>query len=376
MSKPLNILVVAGEQSGDEHAARLLRAMKTLRPGLRAWGFGGDRLAAEGMEIRRHTRDLAVMGIAEVLKRYGWFRQVFRELVEETRAHLPDLVLLVDYPGFNLRFAEAIQPLGVPVVQYICPQVWAWKQSRIPKMARVLDRLVCIFPFEPPIFEGTGLPAFYCGHPLVEETLEVTVDRGEGAGPVLALLPGSRAQEVDRLLPPMLEAAERLRPNVPGLRVRVAVANAELETRMREMTRTRKGLTPPEWVLGKTRSVVKGADAALVTSGTATLETALLGTPMVVVYKTSPLTYAIGKRVVKVKHIGMVNLVAEREVCPERIQQAATPERLAETVLPLLSDTPEREKMLEGLREVRERLVSDEGGMAPAREILAVLESS
>ena len=368
-----DILIVAGELSGDQHAARILRSLKERCPGLTARGFGGDHLAAEGMELRQHTRDLAVMGIAEVLRRYGFFRRIFNELLGEVRRNPPDLILFVDYPGFNLRFAEAVRDLGIPAVHYICPQVWAWKQSRIPKMARALDRLICIFPFEPPIFEGTGLPAFYCGHPLVEETLTVEADADWGEGPKLALLPGSRAQEVSRLFPPMAEAAERLRHTTPDLQVRVAAADESLAAWMRDWLARHPEVTPPELVVGKTRALVKGADAALVTSGTATLETALLGTPMLVVYKTSALTYAVGKRVVKVKYIGMVNLVAGREVCPEFIQKRAEPEHLAKAMAPLLRDSSERSEMLRGLSDVRGKLLSDEGGRKPAQCICELL---
>ena len=374
MSRPLQILVLAGEMSGDQHAARLLRAVKTLRPDVQAFGYGGDELAAEGMEILEHTRDLAVMGFWEVLKRYGYFRRIFAELEARVRRDPPDLILGVDYPGFNLRFAKAVRDLHIPTVHYICPQVWAWKQSRIPKMARVLDRLICIFPFEPPLFAHTGLPAFYCGHPLVAETLAVDADPDWGsAAPRLALLPGSRTQEIDRLFPPMILAADRLLQRDPNLQVRVAAANEGLAERMRDWLKAHPQIQAPEIVVGKTRALIKGADAALVTSGTATLETALLGTPMVVTYRTSPLTYAIGKRLIKVKHIGMVNLVAGREVCPEKIQQHAEADELAGAVAPLLADTPERRTMLEGLAEVRAKLLADDEGLRPARCILESL---
>jgi len=374
MKEPLNLLILAGELSGDQHAARLLRSLKRLRPEARAWGFGGDHLAAEGMELREHTRDLAVMGLVEVLKHYRYFKRIFDALEAEVRANPPDLMLLVDYPGFNLRFARAVRDLGIPTVHYICPQVWAWKRSRIPKMAKILDRLICIFPFEPPLFDAAGLPAFYCGHPLVEETADVRADADWRAEiPKLALLPGSRHQEIERLFPPMLQAAALLRARMPDVQIRVAAADAVLMRRMEELkARIAPGLDV-DFVLGKTRALVKGADAALVTSGTATLETALLGTPMLVVYKTSAMTYAIGKRLVKVKYIGMVNLVAEREVCPEFIQHAATPVALCGAVEPLLRDSPERKRMLEGLAGVRRRLISDEGGLAPVRCMLEAL---
>lgn len=372
MREGLTVLILAGEMSGDLHAARLLRSLKALHPGVRAWGFGGDALAAEGMEVVEHTRDLSVMGLVEVLRHYGYFRRIFGALEARVRREPPDLILLVDYPGFNLRFAAAVRDLGIPTVQYVCPQVWAWKKSRIPKMAKVLDLLVCIFPFEPVLFEGTGLKAGYWGHPMVEETGEVVADPDWEAGRrKLALLPGSREQEVDRLFPVMMAAARLLKAEVPEVQIRVAAASEGLAARMRALVPDAE--KDVAFAVGKTRALVKGADAALVTSGTATLETALLGTPMVVVYKTSALTYEIGRRLIQVKFIGMVNLIAEREVCPELIQHAATPEALADAVRPLLKDTESRREMLRGLERVRSRLGSDDGGLAPVREMLELI---
>lgn len=367
------IMIVAGELSGDAHGARVLRAFKQIQPGIKAWGFGGDHLAAEGMEIREHIRNLSVMGIWEVLKRYGYFKNIFDELLSEIKRRKPDLVLLVDYPGFNLRLAAALKGSGIPVVQYICPQVWAWKKNRIPKMDQVLDGLICIFPFEPKVFDGFQLPVHYCGHPMVEETATVEADSGWGAGKKLALVPGSRLQEIQRIFIPMLESASLLKKLEPDLQIRIPAADPACESCMRELIATRPDLPPVEISSGGMRELVKGADAALVTSGTATLETALLGTPMIIVYKTSALTYAIGKRVVKVPFIGMVNLVAEREVSPEFIQDAAEPQAMCDAVLPLLNDSPERKRMLEGLQDVRERLVDDAGGLAVAKVLQSYL---
>lgn len=371
------ILILAGEMSGDLHGARLLRAMKQRAPGLQAWGYGGDALAAEGMELREHIRTLSVMGLVEVLKHYRYFQRIFTALEAEVRSNPPDLILLIDYPGFNLRFAKAVRDLHIPTVQYICPQVWAWKQSRIPKMARILDRLLCIFPFEPPLFSPVNLPAFYCGHPLVEETLETVADPDwQAEGPKLALLPGSRQQEIDRLFLPMLLTAARLQTAHPALQVRVAAATRELQTHMEALANTAAPDCRISFSTGKTRALVKGADAALVTSGTATLETALLGIPMLVVYKTSALTYAIGKRIVKVKHIGMVNLVAEEEVCPEFLQERASPDLLAPALSALLQESPQRRQMLTALQAIRGRLTGDGGGERPAELILELLQTN
>ncbi|MGA0334260.1 MAG: lipid-A-disaccharide synthase [Kiritimatiellia bacterium] len=370
------ILIVAGELSGDAHAARVLRSLREELPDLQAWGYGGDHLAEEGMEILEHIRDLSVMGFWEVLKRYGYFKRCFEDLRKEIQRRKPDLILLVDYPGFNLRLADAVKGWGIPVIQYVCPQVWAWKQKRIPKMAETLDAVVCIFPFEPAVFSDVDLQVFYAGHPMVEETAGVTADPGWTAAVKLALVPGSRLQEIDRIFLPMLEAAARIVKMIPDLQIRVPAADALCGKRIRELCLSRPDLPAVEVVSGKMRELVKGADAALVTSGTATLETALLGTPMLIVYKTSWLTYEIGRRVIKVPFIGMVNLVAEREVCPEFIQDEARPDEMSEALLPLMTDTPERQKMLAGLAEVRQRLIPDEGGKTVSRFLMQYLQEA
>ena len=366
------VVIIAGETSGDEHAARILRALNGRFPGLQAEGFGGPALQAQGMTCREEVHDLAVMGIWEVLKRYGYFKRIFRELVGDLKVNPPDLVLLVDYPGFNLRLADALQGSGIPVIQYICPQVWAWKANRIPKMERVLDGLICIFPFEPKIFEGVNLDVRYCGHPMVEEARPVTADKGWGEGRKLALVPGSRIQEIDRLFLPMLQTAALL----DDVQIRVPVANAACRQRMEELLLQYPDLPSPELVDGGMRELVKGADAALVTSGTATLETALLGTPMLIVYKTSPLTYSVGKRVVKVPFLGMVNLIADREVCPEFIQHEVVPETMAKALAPLLEDSLERGIMIAGLEEVGEHLRSDRGGEEVVDALLDMCNTS
>lgn len=358
MTPSPRIVIIAGEGSGDAHAARVLRALKERFPDLEAEGFGGPDLRKQGMICQEDIRDLAVMGVWEVLKHYGYFRRIFHTLVKELKENPPDLLLLVDYPGFNLRLAKAVKGTGIPVVQYICPQVWAWKASRIPKMAKVLDRVLCIFPFEPKVFKDVDLDVRYCGHPMVDETDDVEPDPGWQADQKIALVPGSRVQEIDRLFIPMLQTASYF----PDAQLRVPVANEDCRKRMHELLQQHPDLPTPDLVNGRMREIVKGADAALVTSGTATLETALLGTPMCILYKTSAMTYAIGKRVVKVPYIGMVNLIAEREICPEFIQQDVDPDKMASAMKPLLTSSQERNDMLQGYQDVRKALISDQQG--------------
>jgi lipid-A-disaccharide synthase len=361
MSRPRTLLIVAGEVSGDMHAALLLEALRRRDPSVQAFGIGGDRLRAAGMEIRYDVKDTAVMGFSDVVRRLGFFRRVFKELLAAARERRPDAVLLVDYPGFNLRFAAACHAAGLKVIYYICPQVWAWNRRRIPRMAAVVDRLISIFPFEPAVFAGTGLRVDYAGHPLVDEIHEAlagTPTPLPWAGePRIALLPGSRTQEIERLLPALCEAAVLIEQQRPTASFLIAAPSAEQGRLIRRL------MEPMPWrparlavVEGGMRQVLRQARAALVKSGTGSLEAALIGCPAVVVYKTSPLTYWLGRKVVKLEHIGIANLIADRRICPELIQNEATPAAMAAALLPLLDDTPARTAMLAGYEDVRKRL--------------------
>ncbi len=373
-----SLLVVAGEPSGDMHLARLVAHLRDGAPDLALWGIAGDACEAEGVEVLTHTREMAVMGLGEVLQRYGFFRRVFREVLAEAERRRPEAALLVDYPGFNLRLAPKLKALGIKVLYYICPQVWAWNRRRIPRMARDVDRLMAIFPFEPAVFAGTGLPVDFVGHPLVTRTANAVEDPpaplpGEGGVPI-GLLPGSRGQEVARIFPALWRAAGLVEKELPEATFYVAAAGPETARQIEDLSRTTPGgPTRRHLVAGRTRDVLRQVRAAWVTSGTATLETALLGCPMVVVYKTSGLTYRAGRALVKIPHIGMVNLVAGREICPERIQREASPSRLAADILPLAGDSPERDRMKEGLRQVAEALGEPGAAKRAARIVMEEL---
>ncbi len=359
------LMIIAGEVSGDMHAARLIAALRDRVPGLDVFGIAGDACAAEGVRVRYHVKDMAVMGLVEVLRRYGFFRRVLHEMIDLARRERPDAVLLVDYPGFNLRLAAQVHAMGIKVIYYICPQVWAWHRSRIPDMARIVDRLITIFPFEPDHFAGTGLKTTFAGHPLVDATAAARAAapqelpwRGTRR---IALLPGSRAQEIGRILPVLWQAAAELDRTTRDCGFLIAAPSAR-ETPLldRVIAGLSNGPARIGIVAGQTRDVLRQAHAAMVASGTATLEAALMGCPMAVVYKVAPLTYQIGKRLIRVPHIGMVNIVAGRAVCPEFIQHRATPEALADAIRPLLEDTPQRRAMVAAFEDVRIRL--GEGG--------------
>lgn len=356
-------MVIAGEVSGDMHAGALIRELKNRLPDLDVWGIGGDALEAEGVRIVYPVREMAVLGLAEVIQRYGFFRRVFREMVRKAEQERPDAVLLVDYPGFNLRFAREMKKRGIKVLYYVCPQVWAWHRSRIPKMAAIIDHLMVIFPFEVEVFAGTGLPTDFVGHPLVGET-QAVLDAPNEALPwpgtrKVAVMPGSRRQELDRLLPVMMEAARMLEDEDPEVGFLLAAASPEAERSiLLRLSLIHEAQKPRrvKVVRGKTREILKQADAAWVKSGTSTLEAALMGCPMAVVYKTAALTYWMGRQLVQVPYLGMVNLLAGHELCPELIQHQANPKRLAATMKKLLKDHELRRNMKNGFAEIRNQL--------------------
>jgi len=376
MTGPRTLLIVAGEVSGDMHAALLLEALRRHDPTVRAYGVGGDRLRAAGMEILYDVRDTGVMGFTDVVRHIGFFRRMFHDLAATARERRPDAVVLIDYPGFNLRFAAAAHAMGLKVIYYICPQVWAWNRRRIPRMAKVVDRLISIFPFEPDVFKGTGLKVDFAGHPLVDEIAEAlaepTTDLPWAGEPRVAILPGSRDQEITRLLPVLCEAACLIEQRRPGASFLMAAPSAEKGTKLRtllaQMPRRPAHIAVVD---GGMRQVLRQARAALVKSGTGTLEAALIGCPSVIVYKTSPLTYWLGRMLVSIDHIGIANVIAGRRICPELLQHEATAPAMANALLPLLDNTPQRAAMLEGYAEVRRLLGS---GGAPERAAQIVIE--
>lgn len=350
-------MVIAGEISGDMHASAVVRAVQKRGRDIHFFGIGGDELSKAGMEICVHTRDMAVLGLSEVLHKYFFFRRTFHDMLDLLRARRPDAVLLVDYPGFNLRFAARAHAVGIKVIYYICPQVWAWNRARIPFMARNVDRLISIFPFEADVFKDTGLKVDCVGHPLVElaektraEPLQSLPWKGT---PRLAILPGSRKQEITLILPAMARAARILKVKYPEASFIVAAASPEAAGWIEKVLASMQMTGEFAIVSGKTRQILRQACAAWVASGTATVETALMGCPMVVVYRVRLLTYLAGRLLIRVPFLGMVNIIAGRRVCPELIQNAASPENLARAIEPLVLDGKERQEMTKALEDVR-----------------------
>ncbi len=368
-----SILIVAGEVSGDLHAAKVVRAVKAYSPETVFWGIGGDDMCAEGVELLQHTDQMSVMGLGEVLKHYSFFKGVLKQILAEVDKRKPDTALLVDYPGFNLRLATELKKRGVEVNYYISPKVWAWNKKRIPKMAKVIDRLMVVFPFELEVFKGSGLRADFVGNPLVAQIDDVLSRDSEPlpwkSARRIALLPGSRRQEIERILPTMLTAAKKLEERFSELSFMIATPNERIEQLVNEqVARSQEKPIRLTVVCGHARELMRQAEAAIVTSGTATLETALIGTPHILVYKTSAFTYWFARVVIKVSHIGLVNIIAGRTVCPELIQYDATAETLAAETAKLMVDTPERAEMLKGYAEIRQLL-----GARPAAENVAAI---
>jgi lipid-A-disaccharide synthase len=349
------ILLLAGEVSGDQHGAHVARALRERWPTARLEGLGGPRMGAEGVQLWEGLDRLAVMGFAEVIRHLPFFRRLQQRVRAELDAGA-DLVIPIDYPGFNLRIIEAASKRNIPVLYYIAPQVWAWKEGRARHLAKFSSGLAVILPFEVEVFQRHGADVRFVGHPLLEEPV-ADMDRGEFCAqhgldsqrPILALFPGSRRQELDRHHEIFLAAAERVKVALSGIQVVVARAGGLSDTELHKDS--------VDAIVDTSRLLLRYARAAIVKSGTSTLEAALEGTPFVTVYKTSPMTYALARRLVKLDHIALTNLVAGRRVVPELIQDAATPERIALEVIPLLERTGTvRNEMISGLGEVRDAL--------------------
>ncbi len=369
-----SIYFVAGEVSGDTHGAALLSALHARRPDLTFHGRGGPRMeAVAGAGLENWTEEAAVVGLWEVLKKYGYFRRQFDRVLAEIESLRPAAVVFVDYPGFNLRLAAALRKRygqALRIVYYISPQVWAWNRGRIPRMAKLLDLMLCIFPFEPALYEPAGLRSVFVGHPLIDSLAAEPPQTREET--LVGLFPGSRQREVHKIFPVMLAAARIMQRERPGLRFATA-APSERMARLLAGLRAGADWTEAECPVGvgDARQLMGRAAAGMVASGTATVEAASLGMPLVIVYKVAPLTYWVGRAVVRVPFLGMVNLLAEREIAREFLQGEARPEAIAAETLRLLDGEGEaRARQIADLRMVVERLG---GGGAAERAADAIL---
>lgn len=363
------IFFSAGEASGDLHGSCLIRAIKAADPSVECVGLGGHRMAAAGMRLRYDLASRGIMGFTEVAKSAGLIRQLFREAVMELERTRPDGLVAIDYPGFNLRLARQAKRLGIPVIYYISPQVWAWKRGRIRSLARLVEKMLVILPFEEALYRQAGVDCVYVGHPLLDYLAETALTGEFSGGLVIGLLPGSREQEIRRLLPTELAVARGIRDRHPDARFVTPCVDALRERQVRLLA----GDFPLETAVGKTYEVLAAARFCLVASGTATLETALFGVPMIILYKVSALSYLIARMLVRVDHVGLVNLLAGRRIVPEFLQGAAVPDAILPAALDLIAETQERAAMCDGLRTVREALGGPGASKRAAEEVLAVV---
>jgi lipid-A-disaccharide synthase len=367
----MNLYLVAGEASGDARGAELIRSLRARRDGIEFRGFGGPQMAALAGPGAVHDwiGRAGVIGIIDVVKNYGYFQRQFALALDEIGREKPDAVVLIDFPGFNLRLAAALKKNGTKakIIDYISPQVWAWNRGRIPKMARILDLMICIFPFEKPLYEESGLKTAFVGHPMLDSLVEKRTGRTRESG-LLGLFPGSREREVRKIYPVMLEAARLLTKSRAGLRIEAAAASDEMRERMEEIGRLYPDVRCQVGVK-TSHDLMQRATAGMVASGTATLEAAYFGLPFVLLYKAAWLTFAIGRRLVKVKWLGMPNILANREVVREFLQEDARPEPIAKEVARLLEDQNARAEFENNLKSVISKL-GEPGASARAAEAI------
>lgn len=377
LNQPLKLYVIAGEASGDLHGSNLIAELKKQHGNLLIRAWGGDRMEAEGAEIVKHYRELAFMGFVEVVAN---LRQIFRNIAlckSDIAEWKPDAVILIDYPGFNMRIGPFVKKLGIPVFYYISPQIWAWKQSRVHKIKEFVDQMYVILPFEKEFYRRFEMEVEFVGHPLIDaiakfnhEPIDEAAFRKEwglgGSKPLILMMPGSRKQEVSAMLPLMLEAAGQF----ADFELVVAAAPSLEESFYREVVQGKD----VKIIHGKTYSLLRMAHAAMVTSGTATLETALFGVPQVVCYKGSYVSYLIARQLIKVDFISLVNLVMKRKVVTELIQSDLTPATLTAELKRIIGDTPFRSQQLADYDILRQELGGEGASALTASLMLKTLK--
>jgi lipid-A-disaccharide synthase len=374
------VLIVAGEASGDHHAARLVEELHQIDPSVHFAGIGGERMKKAGVEILVDSADMAVVGLVEVLANYRFLKGVLDQMRNELRQRRPDMLILVDYPDFNLRLAKTAKELGIKVLYYISPQIWAWRQKRVFKIKKLVDMMAVVFPFEVPFYEQAGVPVRFVGHPLVDEVRsKLSHEQAEqefgldSSRPVLGLFPGSRRSEIKRLLPILLESAalvHKQRPDVQFILPRASTLSEEFLTPYLSETDLDIHVIP-----GRSYDVTRACDAIVSASGTATLEIALMQVPLVVIYKIASLSYRIVSRMLKIDHVALCNIVAGERVVPELIQHDATPQRISHAALELLTNNDKAAAMRQHQEVVREKLGGSGGSRNVAELALELLNN-
>lgn len=374
------LMIITGEVSGDLIGAALIRELKSLKSDLKITGIGGDRMQSEGMELRYHTDQMAFLGFVEVIKHLPFIRKVQKKLIDVIKKEKINCVVLIDYPGFNLSIAKKLKPLGVKIIYYVSPQLWAWAKGRVKKVRKLVDKMLVVFPFEVEFYKKENVNVDYVGHPLVERINQYkfltrdeffskfNIDREKK---ILLVMPGSRKQEVKAIFPEIIIAADRLAQQF-NLQVVVARSKNIDATFLRQNSGSEKFIT----IEDHNYELMKYSHFGIIKSGTSTLEAGYFALPMIVVYKTNPLTYLIGKQLVKLDRIGMVNILLDEMVVPELIQSEANPVNIFNTASKILSDNQAYENIKHKLGSVKEKLGSDGASQKAARSILEILNES
>ncbi len=360
-AKQHTVLIVAGEVSGDIHGSHLVRALRELNPSLEFCGVGGDAMQAAGVNLLAHISEMAVVGITEVCSKLGTILGTYRRLKARLQSDPPALVILIDYPDFNLLLARTVHHLKIPLIYYISPQIWAWRRGRIRTIARLVTKMIVIFPFEKALYEQAGVDVTFVGHPLLD-SVKSRFSRSEALSyfgltpgkPTIALLPGSRPSEIQMNFPALLKSVPLVVQQLETVQFIVPVAPGLDIDRILALTKPYDA-----WVhviKGHVHDILNISELALVASGTATMETAIIGTPMIIVYRVSPITYLLGRLLIRTKNIGMVNIMAGKTIVPELIQSQCNPDRIAEAVLQLMQDPEKRHTMKQELASLRNSL--------------------
>ncbi len=359
--KEKRVLIVTGEASGDLHGSSLARALKKVIPSVAIYGVGSERMKKAGVRILCDSKEMAVVGLLEVFSSLAVLIEVFRIVKRFIREEIPDLLILIDFPDFNLMLAKVAKKMKIPVLYYISPQIWAWRQNRVKKIGKLIDQMAVIFPFEIPYYQKEGVPVNFVGHPLIDVAMP-SLSREEaieqfGLDPkrtLIGLFPGSRKSEIKRILPPMIGAARAIKDENPTAQFAIPLAHTIDQEDLSPYLE--KGGIDITLVRDSTYDLINASRLVVVASGTATLEAALIGKPMVVVYKTSWINYLLGRMILKVKYLGMVNLVAREGIVPELIQAKLTADGIFREVMDLLKDAERYKKMKEALANVVRKL--------------------
>ena len=376
---PLSIMFSAGESSGDQHAANMFLELKKHQPDIKGFGMGGAKMALAGIDIRYDSGSIGVIGVVEVLKHYGEIRRALKLIQQLVSTERPDLLVCVDYKEFNLKLARFAKQCGVKVLFYVSPQVWAWRPGRVKTYGKAIDMMAVIFPFETTYYDAENVPVRYVGHPSVDKVHpqrsrleDMAIFNLDENNPVIGLLPGSRANEINRLLPIMLAAAEILQARIPGIQFMLPQADSISD----ELLENYMDRSPVKMTVIKNQpyDVIQCCDVVMTTSGTATIEIALLTVPMVITYKLAALTYWLGRWLVNTPFIGLPNIILGKGFIKELIQYEATSENLAEEIERILTDKFYADQMRDNLKQVKQQLGQGGGSKNMAELVLEIMK--